>query len=186
MSKLGVLRSAFLNAGYRVSLSHANRYAIKTDAPNDVVWDIMRAYEKEHPSNPQNRSPVSQAILGRSDSFSDVKVSFQEHADAEPASRSAKLLRFQHNPPNWGPKNKAKLVQRNNEDKGEVELQDKRQRNQGKYSKRAKLEVQKLTNILWMHFYTQHLVQTFWDLLHRFLIFISIHYVSREKRISLF
>ena len=143
MSKLGVLRSAFLNAGYRVSLSHANRYAIKTDAPNDVVWDIMRAYEKEHPSNPQNRSPVSQAILGRSDSFSDVKVSFQEHADAEPASRSAKLLRFQHNPPNWGPKNKAKLVQRNNEDKGEVELQDKRQRNQGKYSKRAKLEVQK-------------------------------------------
>ena len=147
MSKLSVLRSAFLNAGYRVSLSHANRYAIKTDAPNDVVWDIMRAYEKEHPSNPQNRSTVSQAILGRSDSFSDVKVNFQEHADAEPASRSAKLLRFQHNPPNWGPKNKAKLVQRNNEDTGEVELQDKRQRNQGKYSKRAKLEVQKQVEI---------------------------------------
>ena len=143
MSKLSVLRSAFLNAGYKVSLSHANRYAIKTNAPNDVIWDIMRAYEKEHPSRPENWSPVCKAILGRQEAFSDVQVNFQEHPDAEPASRSAKLLRFQHNPPNWGPKTKAKLVQKEN---GITELEDKRQRNQGKHSKR-KNQNQKNENV---------------------------------------
>ena len=110
------------------------RYAIKTNAPNDVIWDVMRAYEKEHPSKPDNWSPVCKAILGQKEAFSDVRVNFEEHPEAEPASRSAKLLRFQHNPPNWGPKTKAKLVQKEN---GTTELEpDKRQRNQGKHTKR--------------------------------------------------
>lgn len=39
-------RSALLNAGYQVSYSHANKVSIKTDAPNDIIWDIARAWEK--------------------------------------------------------------------------------------------------------------------------------------------
>lgn len=41
-----VFRSAILNAGYKVSYSHANKNSIKTDAPNSVIWDIVRAWEK--------------------------------------------------------------------------------------------------------------------------------------------
>ena len=37
-----------LNAGYRVSLSHANRMAVKTDAPNDFVWRMMRAIKDKN------------------------------------------------------------------------------------------------------------------------------------------
>ena len=37
-------RSAILNEGYRVSISHANANAIKTDAPHHVIWDIMRCW----------------------------------------------------------------------------------------------------------------------------------------------
>ena len=44
-------RSAFLNAGYRVSLSHACKNALKTDAPNQFVFDMCRAWEKLHPTN---------------------------------------------------------------------------------------------------------------------------------------
>merc|ERR1711962_1563850 len=58
MSKQKMFRSAFLNAGYRVSLSHAHKGAIKTDAPPEFLWDMMRAYEKENPSNPENRTDV--------------------------------------------------------------------------------------------------------------------------------
>ena len=43
------LRSAFLNAGYRVSVSHANQDAVKTNAPPSVVWDIMRSWVKKNP-----------------------------------------------------------------------------------------------------------------------------------------
>jgi tRNA G26 N,N-dimethylase Trm1 len=37
-------RSAILNAGYRCSISHANAKSIKTDAPLDFIWDIVRTH----------------------------------------------------------------------------------------------------------------------------------------------
>jgi len=43
------VRAALVNAGYRVSGYHKDPQAIKTDAPNGVVWDVMRAWCKEHP-----------------------------------------------------------------------------------------------------------------------------------------
>ena len=45
--KLTVMRSALLNAGYRVSLSHANKKALKTDAPNSFIWKILRAVVRQ-------------------------------------------------------------------------------------------------------------------------------------------
>jgi hypothetical protein len=37
-------KSALINAGYRVSNFHKDPLAIKTDAPNSIIWDIIRAY----------------------------------------------------------------------------------------------------------------------------------------------
>ena len=42
------LRSAVINAGFRVSGSHANPLALKTDAPPHVIWEIMRCWVAEH------------------------------------------------------------------------------------------------------------------------------------------
>jgi len=33
-----------MHAGYRVSQSHANEYAIKTDCPPAILWDILRCW----------------------------------------------------------------------------------------------------------------------------------------------
>jgi len=41
-------RSALQNAGYRVSGYHKEPHAVKTDAPNSVVWDIMRVWCQTH------------------------------------------------------------------------------------------------------------------------------------------
>lgn len=35
-----------MEQGYRVSISHTSANAIKTDAPNSVLWDIMRSWVK--------------------------------------------------------------------------------------------------------------------------------------------
>jgi len=43
--------SALLNAGYKVSYSHANQNSIKTDAPTEVVWDVLREWVKQKPIN---------------------------------------------------------------------------------------------------------------------------------------
>ena len=39
-----LFRSAVVNAGYRISGSHANPLGLKTDAPMEALWDIMRCW----------------------------------------------------------------------------------------------------------------------------------------------
>lgn len=39
-----IFRSAVLNAGYRISGTHASPLGLKTDAPMSVIWDIMRCW----------------------------------------------------------------------------------------------------------------------------------------------
>ena len=41
--------SALVNAGYRVSGYHKDPQAVKTDAPPAVVWDVLRAWARQHP-----------------------------------------------------------------------------------------------------------------------------------------
>lgn len=41
-------RSAILDQGYRVSISHCNAAAVKTDAPHEVLWDILRCWVGVH------------------------------------------------------------------------------------------------------------------------------------------
>ncbi|TFK01378.1 ES1 protein-like protein, mitochondrial-like [Platysternon megacephalum] len=55
-------RSALLHAGHRVSLSHACKNAIKTDAPPSVLWDIMRCWERLHPVKRERLSDTSPAF----------------------------------------------------------------------------------------------------------------------------
>ncbi|XP_053145029.1 tRNA (guanine(26)-N(2))-dimethyltransferase isoform X2 [Hemicordylus capensis] len=101
-------RSALLHAGYRVSLSHACKNTIKTDAPPSVLWDIMRCWEKLNPVKRERLSESSPAarILSVEPK---LQASFTVRADANPSSRKQGLRRFQLNPePNWGPRARAK------------------------------------------------------------------------------
>jgi len=49
MPPMDKVRCAMANAGYRVSVYHKEPDAIKTDAPNHFVWDVMRAWCKDNP-----------------------------------------------------------------------------------------------------------------------------------------
>ncbi|KAM4749549.1 tRNA (guanine(26)-N(2))-dimethyltransferase [Rhinophrynus dorsalis] len=101
-------RSAILHAGHRVSLSHACKNALKTDAPPSVIWDIMRCWEKQNPVKREKLSETSPAfhILGKEPG---LQACFDVREDANPKSRKLGLKRFQENPEaNWGPKARAK------------------------------------------------------------------------------
>ncbi|XP_028977844.1 tRNA (guanine(26)-N(2))-dimethyltransferase isoform X2 [Esox lucius] len=101
-------RSALLHAGYRVSLSHACKNALKTDAPPRILWDIMRCWEKSNPVKRERQSESSPAhrILNTEPI---LQACFDVREDANPQSRRRHLTRFQENPePNWGPKARAK------------------------------------------------------------------------------
>lgn len=120
-------RSALLHAGHRVSLSHASKNAIKTDAPPGVLWDIMRCWEKTNPVKREKLSPTSPAFKILSTDPS-LEACFTVREDANPQSRKQHLTRFQENPQAfWGPKARAKAGGGISTD-----LQDKRKKFQNK------------------------------------------------------
>ena len=47
--KVSVFRAGLLNAGYLVSQAHSCPDGLKTNAPNHVVFDVLRAYSKQVP-----------------------------------------------------------------------------------------------------------------------------------------
>ncbi|XP_074027535.1 tRNA (guanine(26)-N(2))-dimethyltransferase isoform X2 [Leptinotarsa decemlineata] len=102
MPPMMTVRSAILNAGYRVSFTHMNKTSIKTDAPTKVIWDIMRCWEKLHPvSKKRLVEGVPACILSKQP---EKEYSFKAHPAANPASRKMGFVRFQENPlPHWGP-----------------------------------------------------------------------------------
>lgn len=129
--KVTLYLSALLNAGYRVSLTHANKHGIKTDAPNTFIWAMMRAWARKEgrKSNLNDGSP-GKTIMEKKDDLDDT-VSFEEHPLANPESRKNSLKRFQMNPEaNWGPKMRSKTsTLKNMENRKKV-------KNQGKYTKK--------------------------------------------------
>jgi len=134
--KLTLYLSAILNSGYRVSLTHANKHGIKTDAPNEFIWAMMRAWSKKEGKTRLNLSEGSpgRIILEKTDEMDD-EISFSEHPLANPESRRSSLKRFQMNPEaNWGPKMRSKTsTLKNMENK-------KRVKNQGKHLKKKNEE----------------------------------------------
>ncbi|KAL8597279.1 hypothetical protein ACOMHN_051590 [Nucella lapillus] len=103
-------RSALINAGYRVSLSHAAKNSYKTDAPPAVIWDILRAWVQQHPVSERRltEGSVARAILSKPPGRT---VSFTPHPQANPASRQQGLVRWQVNPqPHWGPRPRARRL----------------------------------------------------------------------------
>ena len=91
--------------GYQVSGTHANPLGVKTDAPPAVVWDVMRAWAKQHPGG-KGPEPGSYAakLLAREPA---IAVNFSRAPGAVSAAKLGGLARFLPNPEaNWGPKRK--------------------------------------------------------------------------------
>ncbi|XP_069692231.1 tRNA (guanine(26)-N(2))-dimethyltransferase [Periplaneta americana] len=128
-------RSALLNAGYRVSFSHASRMSIKTDAPSNIVWDIMRHWIKQHPVRQERLVGAAAAILSREPT---TQINMELHPDANPQSREKGLVRFQENPQRyWGPGMRAKSNTQG-EDKMEKSRKNQGKRNRSESSSPAK------------------------------------------------
>lgn len=100
-------RSAYLNAGYRVSLSHCNPRAIKSDAPLAFFWKVFAKWLSENSVDPAKLSDTGREILSKAGDYSSVNLA--RHPDANPPSRQTGLCRFPENPTaNWGPLARAK------------------------------------------------------------------------------
>ena len=118
--------AALVNAGYRVSGYHKDPTAVKTDAPNHVVWDVVRTWCKKHPPHKRkeskkhgkggkqqqrerqdgtNKSPVVDVADKILSNEVRTEVDF---TIPESFGRRKKAIRYAMNPEaNWGPKKAA-------------------------------------------------------------------------------
>jgi tRNA (guanine26-N2/guanine27-N2)-dimethyltransferase len=101
------VKGAIFNAGYKVSGFHKDPEALKTDAPSQVVWDVLRAWAKENP--PKKALPDDSAgskIMAVTPAI-DVDFTVPESMQHK-SKESSSVSRFPLNPErNWGPKRKA-------------------------------------------------------------------------------
>ena len=67
-----VFKAALANAGYRMSAYHKEPNALKTDAPNSVIWDVMRAWCKDHP--PKKEGKKSKKKQMKKQKLRDAKI----------------------------------------------------------------------------------------------------------------
>lgn len=127
------LRGALKHLGYRVTRSHIKPSSIKTDAPWNVIWDVMREWVKQ--KAPIKEGAVKEGMAGWKilglDNAGTAKASALEGKDDAPSvvngqrdgeklkivfdealgkeKDAKKLVRYQQNPrENWGPMNRAK------------------------------------------------------------------------------
>ena len=104
------------NAGYRVSIQHKEPTAIKTDAPNNVIWDILRCWVRKHPvSAKHGETSPGYMILQKPPT---LEANFDgAHRFKSRAKKPA--VRFPHNPePYWGPMSRARGNKRPREEAG--------------------------------------------------------------------
>ncbi|KAK7365007.1 hypothetical protein VNO80_13757 [Phaseolus coccineus] len=100
-----IFRSALINAGYRISGTHVNPLGLKSDAPMDVIWDIMRCWVKNHPVKPQPADQPGSIILAKEPV---LQANFARAVSSLSKAQAKKVARFLPNPErHWGPKLRA-------------------------------------------------------------------------------
>uniref|UniRef100_A0A7N0THX0 tRNA (guanine(26)-N(2))-dimethyltransferase n=1 Tax=Kalanchoe fedtschenkoi TaxID=63787 RepID=A0A7N0THX0_KALFE len=98
-------RSAVINAGYRISGTHVNPLGLKSDAPMDVIWDIMRCWVKSHPVKAQPPEMYGSVILAKEPV---LQANFARAIASLSKAQAKKIARFLPNPErHWGPKLRA-------------------------------------------------------------------------------
>lgn len=91
-----------MSAGYRVSSSHCAPNSVKTDAPQCVIWDVIRTFVQTHPVSEKRlqNSIVARTILSKQPT---TEINFDKNYNILPKSLQG-LVRYQKNPaPYWGP-----------------------------------------------------------------------------------
>ncbi|PON82089.1 tRNA methyltransferase, Trm [Trema orientale] len=100
-----IFRSAVINAGYRISGTHVNPLGLKSDAPMDIIWDIMRCWVKNHPVKAQPPDQPGSVILAKEPV---LQANFARAVASLSKAQAKKIARFLPNPErHWGPKLRA-------------------------------------------------------------------------------
>ena len=97
-----LVEQAFKAAGHRLSMSHTNPQALKTDAPPKFVWALLKKWA------PDARNDLAAAVYERLTDDFGIDLDAAAKAAKEADAHKKKQKRFLPNPErNWGPATRA-------------------------------------------------------------------------------
>ncbi|KAL0377623.1 UNVERIFIED_CONTAM: putative tRNA (guanine(26)-N(2))-dimethyltransferase 2 [Sesamum radiatum] len=97
--------SVDIQKSLRMKRSHVNPLGLKTDAPMNVIWDIMRCWVKNHPVKAQPSDQAGSVILAKEPV---LQANFARAVASLSKAQAKKVARFLPNPErHWGPKVRA-------------------------------------------------------------------------------
>nr|XP_027196545.1 probable tRNA (guanine(26)-N(2))-dimethyltransferase [Dermatophagoides pteronyssinus] len=123
MPSMKTFRSILINGGYQFSLSHAFKNTMKTNAPNEFIWAMIKHVAKKSESSHKSKRIPShiQNILDKNFPYTINDTLVQE----EPLSKSKNLLRYQLNPEQyWGPKSRPGKMVKNDAKRTNIDDDD--------------------------------------------------------------
>jgi tRNA (guanine26-N2/guanine27-N2)-dimethyltransferase len=98
------LRGALIGLGYKVARSHCKPNSIKTNAPHDVVWEVMKRWIEQKPRKEdaiKSGTPGFKLLQKPKD---EGKVVIFDKELGKEEDKAAGVVRYQVNPTaNWGP-----------------------------------------------------------------------------------
>jgi len=101
--------SGLLNGNYKVSETHMQPGCIKTDAPLQFLWDLLKQWCSANRPIQVNNLKTGSPAFKIYQSPKQFDIDFTLHTKARPSSKKFKMVRYQANPtPNWGPKSRPK------------------------------------------------------------------------------
>ena len=142
--KLALFQGAIENLGYKMAQSYYDPNLFKTNTPIDIIYDILKQYKQEHYKDDYfkniDKETYKYRILSREIK---VKTKFVESNDKKNKNK------YPMNPPNWGPKGRAKEIKidaekdNGKEEKVEKEDKEKKEEKEAKKEKEEKEEKDK-------------------------------------------
>lgn len=118
---LAAVRGALVGLGYKVARSHCKPSSLKTDAPQSVMWEVMKQWIEAKPiteGSLKETSAGSQILKKPRDPKLEIKL--DESLGKDPSKESG-VLRYQINPTaNWGPMGRASGTGRDAEMKNDI------------------------------------------------------------------
>jgi tRNA (guanine26-N2/guanine27-N2)-dimethyltransferase len=103
---IATVRSAILNANYQVSQSHCDANALKTDAPVDFLYDMLKAWiKKENVKSKLGKDAVMDFMLSKEPKY---EIDWTLRESTKLSSKKTGITKFPPNPEKfWGPKSRA-------------------------------------------------------------------------------
>lgn len=107
---LAAIRGALIGLGYQVARSHCRPVSFKTNAPHEIVWDVMKKWVDTVPRKGEGlkEGMAGFQIMLRREGKDLNAVTLDEKIGKDEV-KSAGAIRYQINPTaNWGPMGRAK------------------------------------------------------------------------------